>query len=113
MKKKKENWKAHILTLFPEMFPGPLGYSIVGKALEEKVWSLKLINLQNFSKKGPKYIDDKPVENHFRSHQVPLSDPINNEDHFQQLEKWMRSYQVDQLFDDEGTLKKEYQLANS
>ena len=60
MKKKKENWKAHILTLFPEMFPGPLGYSIVGKALEEKVWSLKLINLQNFSKKGPKYVDDKP-----------------------------------------------------
>ncbi|MFC6861819.1 phosphoketolase family protein [Zunongwangia atlantica] len=58
---------------------------------------------------GPKYIDDKPVENHFRSHQVPISDPINNEDHFQQLEKWLRSYQVDQLFDDEGTLKKEYQ----
>ena len=60
MKKTKENWKAYILTLFPEMFPGPLGYSIVGKALEEKVWSLKLINLQNFSKKGPKYVDDKP-----------------------------------------------------
>ncbi len=60
MKKIKANWKAHILTLFPEMFPGPLGYSIVGKALEEKVWSLKLINLQNFSKKGPKYVDDKP-----------------------------------------------------
>ena len=47
MKKTKANWKVHILTLFPEMFPGPLGYSIVGKALEEKVWSLKLINLQN------------------------------------------------------------------
>jgi tRNA (guanine37-N1)-methyltransferase len=60
MKKTKANWKVHILTLFPEMFPGPLGYSIVGKALEEKVWSLKLINLQNFSKKGPKYVDDKP-----------------------------------------------------
>jgi len=60
MKKTKAPWTAHILTLFPEMFPGPLGFSIIGKALEEKNWSLKLINLQNFSKKGPKYVDDKP-----------------------------------------------------
>ena len=60
MKKIKAHWTAHILTLFPEMFPGPLGFSIIGKALEEKIWSLKLINLQNFSKKGPKYVDDKP-----------------------------------------------------
>jgi tRNA (guanine37-N1)-methyltransferase len=60
MKKTKAPWAAHILTLFPEMFPGPLGFSIIGKALEKKNWSLKLINLQNFSKKGPKYVDDKP-----------------------------------------------------
>jgi len=60
MKKTKALWTVHILTLFPEMFPGPLGFSIIGKALEEKIWSLKLINLQNFSKKGPKYVDDKP-----------------------------------------------------
>ena len=60
MKKTKAPWIAHILTLFPEMFPGPLGFSIIGKALEKKNWSLKLINLQNFSKKGPKYVDDKP-----------------------------------------------------
>ena len=60
MTKIKANWKAHALTLFPEMFPGPLGHSIIGKALEEQVWSLKLINLQKFSRKGPKYVDDKP-----------------------------------------------------
>ena len=60
MKKIKANWKAHVLTLFPEMFQGPLGHSIIGKALEEQVWSLKLINLQKFSRKGPKYVDDKP-----------------------------------------------------
>ena len=60
MKKTNVPWTAHILTLFPEMFPGPLGFSIIGKALEKKNWSLKLINLQNFSKKGPKYVDDKP-----------------------------------------------------
>ena len=60
MKKTKASWTAHILTLFPEMFPGPLGFSIIGKALEEKNWLLELIKLQNFSKKGPKYVDDKP-----------------------------------------------------
>ena len=60
MKKTKEIWTAHVLTLFPEMFPGPLEFSIIGKALEKKIWSLELINLQNFSKKGPKYVDDKP-----------------------------------------------------
>ena len=60
MKKTKEIWTAHVLTLFPEMFPGPLEFSIIGKALEKRIWSLKLINLQNFSKKGPKYVDDKP-----------------------------------------------------
>ena len=60
MKKTKAHWTAHILTLFPEMFPGPLGFSIIGKALEEKNWLLELIKLQNLSKKGPKYVDDKP-----------------------------------------------------
>jgi len=60
MKKAKKPWTAHILTLFPEMFPGPLGFSIIGKALEEKNWLLELIKLQNLSKKGPKYVDDKP-----------------------------------------------------
>jgi len=60
MKKAKTPWTVHILTLFPEMFPGPLGFSIIGKALEEKNWLLELIKLQNFSKKGPKYVDDKP-----------------------------------------------------
>ena len=60
MKKTKKPWTAHILTLFPEMFPGPLSFSIIGKALKEKIWSINLINIQNFSKKGPKYVDDKP-----------------------------------------------------
>ena len=60
MKKTTTPWTAHILTLFPKMFPGPLGFSIIGKTLEEKIWLLKVINLQNFSKKGPKYVDDKP-----------------------------------------------------
>ena len=57
---------------------------------------------------GPKFIDGKPVENHFRSHQVPLSDPIDNDEDFKQLEKWLQSYQIGELFDKNGTLKKVY-----
>jgi len=60
MKSIKKPWSAHILTLFPEMFPGPLNYSLVGKALKEKIWSLNLINLRHFAEKGPKSVDDKP-----------------------------------------------------
>jgi len=45
MKKAKTPWTAHILTLFPEMFPGPLGFSIIGKALEEKNWLLEFDTL--------------------------------------------------------------------
>ena len=60
MKSIKKPWSVHLLTLFPEMFPGPLGFSIVGRALKKKIWALNLVNLRNFSKKGPKYVDDKP-----------------------------------------------------
>ena len=60
MKIIKEFWSAHVLTLFPEMFPGPLGLSITGKALEKKIWALKLINLRDFSIKGSKDVDDTP-----------------------------------------------------
>ena len=59
MKNTKATWTAHILTLFPEMFPGPINFSLVGKALKKKIWSLNLINIRDFSKKGPKDIDDK------------------------------------------------------
>ena len=38
MKKTTIPWPAHILTFFPEMFPGPLEFSITGKALKEKIW---------------------------------------------------------------------------
>jgi len=60
MKSIKKPWSVHILTLFPEMFPGPLNHSLIGKALKEKIWSLNLINLRYFAEKGPKSVDDKP-----------------------------------------------------
>ena len=49
-----------ILTAYPEIFPGTLGYSILGKALEEKKWSLDIVNLHDFGIDERKNIDDEP-----------------------------------------------------
>jgi xylulose-5-phosphate/fructose-6-phosphate phosphoketolase len=51
---------------------------------------------------GPKEIDGVPVENTWRSHQVPIVDPRENPAHLQQLEEWLRSYRPEELFTDEG-----------
>ena len=49
-----------ILTLFPEIFPGPLNHSITGRALVEKKFEIEAINIREFSKNKSKTIDDKP-----------------------------------------------------
>lgn len=49
---------AHILTLFPNSFPGPLALSLVGKALEAGLWRLTCYNLRDFS--ADKRVDDTP-----------------------------------------------------
>jgi tRNA (guanine37-N1)-methyltransferase len=49
-----------ILTLFPEIFPGPLSYSITGRALVEKKFQIEAINIREFSKNKSKTVDDKP-----------------------------------------------------
>ena len=41
------SWSATVLTLFPEMFPGALGVSLVGKALEKKLWSLEVRDIRD------------------------------------------------------------------
>jgi xylulose-5-phosphate/fructose-6-phosphate phosphoketolase len=51
---------------------------------------------------GPKEIDGKPVENTWRSHQVPIVDPRQNPEHLAQLEEWMRSYRPEELFTADG-----------
>jgi xylulose-5-phosphate/fructose-6-phosphate phosphoketolase len=51
---------------------------------------------------GPKEVDGKPVENSWRSHQVPIVDPRQNADHLRLLEEWMRSYRPEELFTDDG-----------
>ncbi len=53
-------WHATILTLFPEMFPGPLTHSIAGKALEKQLWQLSAINIRDFAKDRHRTVDDTP-----------------------------------------------------
>jgi xylulose-5-phosphate/fructose-6-phosphate phosphoketolase len=56
---------------------------------------------------GPKVVDGKPVEDTWRSHQVPISELHDNPDHLKLLEGWMKSYRPEQLFDSDGRLKPE------
>jgi xylulose-5-phosphate/fructose-6-phosphate phosphoketolase len=55
---------------------------------------------------GPKFVDGKPVEGTWRAHQVPIAD-FKNPEHLVQLEDWLRSYRVEELFDAEGKLIEE------
>ena len=56
---------------------------------------------------GPKVVDGKPVENHWRSHQVPVAGCRENVGHRRILEDWMRGYGPDDLFDEAGSLRPE------
>ena len=61
MKKNIENaYKVSILTLFPEIFPGPLSVSLIGKALSNKIWDLNLINIRDFANDKHRSVDDTP-----------------------------------------------------
>ncbi len=52
---------ATILTLYPEMFPGPLGVSLAGRALEEGKWSLDTIQIRDFAADKHRTVDDTPA----------------------------------------------------
>ncbi len=56
---------------------------------------------------GPKEVDGKKTEGSWRSHQVPFAEVDTNPAHLKLLEKWMRSYKPQELFDEPGRLKKE------
>lgn len=53
-------FKANIITLFPEMFPGPLQHSIAGKASVAGVWEINTYNIRDFAEDKHKTVDDKP-----------------------------------------------------
>jgi tRNA (guanine37-N1)-methyltransferase len=53
-------WTARVLTLFPEMFPGPLGQSLAGKGLERDLWRLAVRDLRDFALDRHRSVDDTP-----------------------------------------------------
>ncbi len=56
-----KRWTVSVLTLFPEMFPGPLGASLAGRALERGVWSLETVDLRDFGIGAHRSVDDTPA----------------------------------------------------
>lgn len=59
-KDKPALWNVKVFTLFPEMFPGQLGFSLAGKALESGIWSYEAINIRDYAKDKHKMVDDTP-----------------------------------------------------
>ena len=53
-------WTATVLTIFPEMFPGPLGVSLAGKALERRLWALEVLDIRDFARDKHRSVDDQP-----------------------------------------------------
>jgi tRNA (guanine37-N1)-methyltransferase len=56
----KITWRASVLTLFPEMFPGPLGVSLAGKALSNQIWSLEARDIRAAATDKHRTVDDTP-----------------------------------------------------
>jgi tRNA (guanine37-N1)-methyltransferase len=54
-------WRATVLTIFPEMFPGPLGASLAGKASTNGLWSLATIDIRDFAGDKHRTVDDTPA----------------------------------------------------
>ena len=55
------SWHATVLTLYPEMFPGPLGMSLAGRARAEGIWSLDTIQIRDFATDKHRSVDDTPA----------------------------------------------------
>jgi tRNA (guanine37-N1)-methyltransferase len=54
------SWDVRVLTIFPEMFPGPLGESLAGKAAADGLWSLRTVNIRDFAPDRHGTVDDSP-----------------------------------------------------
>jgi len=57
----KSKLKAKVITLYPELFPGPLLASVTGRALKKKLWSLEIIDLRQYGRGIHKQVDDRPI----------------------------------------------------
>lgn len=54
-------FKASVLTLYPEMFPGPLGAALAGRALREDKWQLETLQIRDFAQDKHRMVDDTPA----------------------------------------------------
>ena len=54
-------WRATVLTIFPEMFPGPLGVSLAGKAVQAGLWSLEAVDIRDHAIDRHRSVDDTPA----------------------------------------------------
>ena len=54
-------WRASVLTILPEMFPGPLAASLCGKALASGLWSLQVVDIRDFANDKHRSVDDTPA----------------------------------------------------
>ena len=72
--------------------------------LERPRWPMIVLNSPK-GWTGPVMVDGKKIEDTFRAHQVPLSDPVTHPWHLDMLEVWLKSYRPEELFDDAGRLK--------
>ena len=54
------SWRATVLTIFPEMLPGPLAFSLAGKALAAGLWRLDTVDIRGFSRDKHRSVDDAP-----------------------------------------------------
>ena len=61
MTTKANRWRATVLTLFPEMFPGPLGVSLAGKALASGLWALEARDIRDSATDRHRSVDDTPA----------------------------------------------------
>src|SRR3979411_2352536 len=54
-------WRARVLTIFPDMFPGPLALSLAGKALAKGLWALEAIDIRDHATDKHRSVDDTPA----------------------------------------------------
>src|SRR6201986_797964 len=54
------SWRATVLTIFPEMLPGPLAHSLAGKALNAGIWQLDTVDIRDFARDKHRTVDDAP-----------------------------------------------------
>lgn len=54
------SWRADVITLFPDLFPGPLGASVIGRGMADGLWSLRTTQLRDFATDRHRTVDDTP-----------------------------------------------------